>query len=58
MIPNPEWLKPEEKPYFHQISIDCIEKLVDCVGSLFTVRFLELPIFMSYNLEGGIQDGR
>ncbi len=32
MITNPEWLKPEEKPYFHQISLDCLEKLVDCIG--------------------------
>ncbi len=32
MINNPEWLKPKEKPYFHQISMDCIEKLVDCQG--------------------------
>jgi hypothetical protein len=31
MIVNPEWLKPKEKPYFHQISLDCIEKLVDCI---------------------------
>ncbi len=31
MIVNPEWLKPEEKPYFHQISRDCIEKLVECI---------------------------
>ena len=32
MIVNPEWLKPKEEPYFHQISLDCIEKLVDCLG--------------------------
>ncbi len=32
MIVNPEWLKPKEKPYFHQISINCLEKLVDCIG--------------------------
>ncbi len=32
MIVNPEWLKPKEKPYFHQISLDCLEKLVDCIG--------------------------
>ncbi len=32
MILNPEWLKPEEKPYFHQISLDCLEKLVECIG--------------------------
>ncbi len=31
MIVNPEWLKPKEKPYFHQISLDCIEKLVKCI---------------------------
>ena len=31
MIVNPEWLKPKEKPYFHQISLDCIEKLVECI---------------------------
>ncbi len=31
MILNPDWQKPKEKPYFHQISIDCIEKLVECI---------------------------
>ena len=29
MIVNPDWLKPKEKPYFHQISLDCLEKLVE-----------------------------
>ncbi len=32
MIVNPEWLKPKEKPYFHQISMNCIGKLVENVG--------------------------
>ncbi len=32
MIVNPEWPKSKEKPYFHQISPDCIEKLVECIG--------------------------
>ncbi len=32
MILNPEWLKPKEKPYFHQISMNCLEKLVRCIG--------------------------
>jgi hypothetical protein len=32
MIINPEWLKPKEKPYFHQISRDCLKKLVDCIA--------------------------
>ncbi len=34
MIVNPDWLKPKEKPYFHQISIDCIEKLVECMEGI------------------------
>ncbi len=34
MIVNPEWLKPKEKPYFHQISLDCIEKLVECMEGM------------------------
>ncbi len=28
---EPVQLKPKEKPYFHQISLDCIEKLVKCI---------------------------
>ncbi len=32
MILNPEWLKHKEKPYFHQISLDCLENLVECIG--------------------------
>jgi hypothetical protein len=32
IVTNPEWLKPKEKPYFHQISMDCLEKLVECQG--------------------------
>ena len=31
MIVNPNRHKPKEKPYFHQISVDCIEKLVMCI---------------------------
>jgi len=31
MITNPDWLKLKEKPYLHQISLDCIEKLVECL---------------------------
>jgi len=34
MITNPDWLKPKEKPYFHQISLDCIEKLVECMEGI------------------------
>ncbi len=31
MITKPEWLKPKEKPYFHQISMDCLGKLLECI---------------------------
>ncbi len=34
MIVNPDWLKPKEKPYFHQISLDCIDKLVECLEGI------------------------
>ncbi len=34
MIVNPEWFKPKEKPDFHQISLDCIEKLTECMESI------------------------
>ncbi len=30
MITNPDWHKPKVKPYLHQISLDCIEKIVEC----------------------------
>ena len=33
MISNPDWLKPKIKPYLHQISLYCIEKLVECMES-------------------------
>ena len=32
MVTNPDCHKPKVKPYFHQISLDCIEKLVKCIG--------------------------
>ncbi len=34
MILNPEWQKSKEKPYFHQISMDCLGKLVECIAKL------------------------
>ncbi len=30
MITNPDWHKPKIKPYLHQISLDCLSKLVEC----------------------------
>jgi hypothetical protein len=29
--PPPDWYKPKIKPCFHQISLDCLEKLVKCI---------------------------
>jgi len=46
MITNPEWHKPKEKPYFHQISLDCIEKLVDCLES-FGIDVKPLPTLLT-----------
>ena len=34
MISNPDWHETEIKPYIHQISIDCIEKLIKCMESI------------------------
>ena len=47
MINNPGWQKPEIKSYLHQISLDCIKKLVDCIeqfnnGDISTETYVEL----------------
>ena len=34
MINNPDWHKTKVKPYFHQFSLDCIVKLVECMDKL------------------------
>ncbi len=34
MITNPDWLKTKVKPYFLQISLDCIKKLVECMEGI------------------------
>ncbi len=34
MIANPEWLKTEEKPYVHHISLVCISQLAGCLKNL------------------------
>lgn len=31
MITNPDWHKNKVKPYLHQISMECIERLVNCI---------------------------
>ena len=46
MIRNPEWLKPKEKLYFHQISLDCIDKLVECIES-FGIDVKPLPTLLT-----------
>jgi hypothetical protein len=34
MITKSDWIQPEERAYFHQISPDCISKLADVVAAL------------------------
>ncbi len=34
MITNPDWLNPKVKPYFHQISLDCIEEIAEYIESI------------------------
>ena len=34
MINNSDCQKSKIKPYLHQITMDCVEKLVDCMGSI------------------------
>ena len=31
MINNPDWHKTKAKPYFQHFSMDCLEKLVECM---------------------------
>ena len=31
MISNPEWYKSKVKPCMHQLSFECMEKLVECM---------------------------
>ncbi len=34
MINNPEWLQPEERTYFHQLSPECISQLAEVYTKL------------------------
>ncbi len=34
MITNPEWQKSKTEPYFHQISVSCIEQLSECMKGI------------------------
>jgi hypothetical protein len=36
VIVNPDWIKPKEKPYMHQMSIDCIETLLECLHKFYS----------------------
>jgi hypothetical protein len=36
MVLNPEWFKPKEKPYFHQISLECVEEIAVFMESIDT----------------------
>ena len=50
MILNPKWQKPKEKPYFHQISMDCLGKLVECQGKFNKGKKGSSPFLTTYNL--------
>jgi hypothetical protein len=34
MINNPDWQKPKIKPYFHQLSLNCIEEIAVFMESI------------------------
>jgi hypothetical protein len=51
MIAKAVWLKPEEKPYFHQISPDCMEKLIKCME-----RFNKGEIWFDHFLIGEVKN--
>ncbi len=34
MLTNPDWHKTKVKPYFHQISLDCIEEIAVCIEGI------------------------
>ncbi len=51
MILNPDWHKPKEKPYFHQISLDCIDKLVKCIEGIAIENISEM---FGYNKTGRV----
>ncbi len=38
MISNPDWLKHKVKPYFHQISLECIEEIAVFMESIDTEK--------------------
>ena len=55
MINNPDWLKAEIKPYFHQISLECIEE-IDCDTCLVMQEILSDEIDDEEFLEFAIEN--
>ena len=53
MINNPGWQKPEIKSYLHQISLDCIKKLVDCVEQF--IKGEIDAVFYEFAIEGFLE---
>ncbi len=47
MISNTNRHKSKDKPYFHKISLDCIEKLIECEGKF---NKAELSIDASFKI--------
>ncbi len=53
---NPDWQKPKVKPYFHKISLDCIEKLAVCMegndtGEIGCDTFLKIKEILSDEID-------
>ena len=48
MITNPDWLKAKTKPYFHQISLECVEKLVECMEGI-DIEDMDCDLTISQN---------
>ncbi len=55
MINNPDWLKAKIKPYFHQISLECIEE-IDCDTCIIMQEILSDEIEDSEFLEFAIDN--
>ena len=56
MIVNSDWLNAKVKPYFHQISLDCIEKIAVFMDSIDTVEMDCDTCFMQEILSDEIEE--
>ena len=58
MIVNPDWQKPKVKPYFHQISLECIEEIAVCMEGIDTEKIdCNTCLIVQEILRDEIEDG-